>query len=210
LPKTTANAGNLTRSLWHKRWHRTRRSPPCLWGSGALPPQRIHGDSGRDQDSAAPGGFRAPDVPHRSIGSLDPIDRSFSTPLFSIEIPDRRRQADRVVLWYLLGRRPTSPPAGCCNRCWWAVKDSNLRPADYSTTTAFAAPARWGLWPGPSHRRIPSPGRRRAPSGLYTFPSRGLARDCRRPHRTGSPTLTPCHHPVSDVGSQSRVSCSTN
>ena len=44
-------------------------------------------------------------------------------------------------------------------------------------------------------------GRRRVPSSLYTFPLRGLARDCHQPNCEGSPTLTPVHQAVSDPGS---------
>ena len=77
------------------------------------------------------------------------------------------------------------------SRNWWAHKNSNLGPADYSTTTAFAAPF------GFVARTIPSPypgGRRWVPSSLYTFPLRGLDGDCHRPWTEGFPefdTLSP-------------------
>ncbi len=73
---------------------------------------------------------------------------------------------------------------------WWAHKDSNLGPADYSTTTAFAAPEVCG----PDHpialshrdlggrRLVSTPSRNRGLGSGLPSSERG---------RKGSPTLTP-------------------
>ena len=53
---------------------------------------------------------------------------------------------------------------------WRAIGDSNPGPADYDTTTAFAAPELRGSWPGLSLHPGPM-AVRWAPSSLYTFPA---------------------------------------
>jgi len=68
-----------------------------------------------------------------------------------------------------------------------------------------------GLWSGPSLHLIPLAGRRRVPSGLYTFPWNGAWLGIAvAATRTGSPTLTPSRSRVSPWRLQIEVSCSTD
>lgn len=103
-------------------------------------------------------------------------------------VPTHRQRSGRPSGWAAFVARRLGEPAG-------------IRTLDLLITShfGFRRPLGRGSWSGPSLRHIPSPGRRRVPSGLYTFPAGsglaggpGLARDRRRRDADGFPEFDTC------------------